>query len=180
MSINLVVGCMFAGKTSHLIKDYNNLKKHKNVCVINYYHDTRYDPTLLSTHDNVKIECHRLKTLEHIIPTYLSYDVFLINEGQFFTNLYSIVIELCEKYNKDIYIYALDGDFERKPFGDICKLLPVCTSIKKIYANCGNCNSIGNACFTHRTNKSKEQLIIDSDSYIPVCRKCYILLDKNK
>ena len=33
------------------------LKEGKRPCVINYYHDTRYDPELLSTHDKVKIKC---------------------------------------------------------------------------------------------------------------------------
>jgi thymidine kinase len=178
MSIHLYTGCMFAGKTSKLIEHYNLLKDTKNVCVINYFHDTRYDPELLSTHDNKKIECLRLKTLDILISTYLSHDVFLINEAQFFPNLYDIVNELCDTYNKDVYIYALDSDFERKPFGDICNILPVCTSITKLYANCELCKKDNTACFTHRLNNNKKQCIIDSTSYIPLCRKCYLFLNK--
>ena len=82
-----------------------------------------------------------------------------------------------EKHNKDVYIYGLDGDFKRNPFGDICRLLPLSTSITKLYANCKKCSGIGIACFTHRITNRKEQCIIDNDSYIPVCRKCYILLN---
>ena len=177
MSIHMNVGCMFAGKTSKLIQHYNLLKDKKKVCVINYFHDTRYDPELLSTHDKKKIECVRLKTLDTLKRDYLSYEVFLINEAQFFPKLYSIVLELADIYNKDVYIYALDSDFQRKPFGDICNLMPVCTTITKLYANCSNCKGVQNACFTHRLTKDKQQCIIDSDSYIPVCRKCYIKLN---
>lgn len=176
MSIHLYVGCMFAGKTTKLIEHYNILKNNNKVCVVNYFHDTRYDTELLSTHDNKKINCHRLKTLTELMTTtYLSHDVFLINEGQFFVDLYDIVLELCEEHNKDVYIYGLDGDFKRNPFGDICHLLPLCTSVTKLYANCKKCNGI--ACFTHRITNRKEQCIIDSDSYIPVCRKCYLILN---
>lgn len=177
MSIHMNVGCMFAGKTSKLIQHYNSLKETKKVCVINYFHDIRYDPELLSTHDRKKIKCLRLKTLEVLKKDYLSYDVFLINEAQFFPNLYTITLELSDIHNKDVYIYALDSDFQRKPFGDICNLIPVCTTITKLYANCSNCKGFQNACFTHRITKDKQQCIIDSDSYIPVCRKCYIELN---
>jgi len=168
---------MFAGKTTKLIEHYNILRNNNKVCVVNYFHDTRYDPELLSTHDNKKINCHRLKTLTELTTTYLSHDVFLINEGQFFVDLYDIVLELSEKHNKDVYIYGLDGDFKRNPFGDICRLLPLSTSITKLYANCKKCDGLGIACFTHRITNQNEQCIIDSDSYIPVCRKCYILLN---
>ena len=173
----MFVGCMFAGKTTQLIKDFDKHKNNKNVCVINYFHDTRYDPEMLTTHDHIKIPCLRLKTLESILTNKLDNDVFLINEAQFFPDLYNVVTKLADKYNKDVYIYGLDGDFERNDFGDIGKIYPVCTSITKLYANCEICKRQNNACFTHRITNKKEQRIIDSSSYIPVCRKCYLFLN---
>jgi len=173
----MIVGCMFAGKTTKLINEYDRHKHNKNVCVVNYIHDTRYDPEMLSTHDLTKIPCLRLKSLQSLTETQLACDIFLINEAQFFTDLYDIVTELADIHNKDVYIYGLDGDFKRNEFGDISKLLPVCTSITKIYANCDNCKTKNTACFTHRITNKEEQCIIDSSSYIPVCRKCYISLN---
>ena len=36
------------------------------------------------------------------------------------------------------------------------------------------------AIFTHRITKETAQVVIGSDNYIPVCRKCYnILIHKN-
>lgn len=172
----MIVGCMFSGKTTRLITDYNKFKDSKKICVINYFHDTRYDPELLSTHDKKKIPCLRLKTLASLVTSYLSYDMFLINEAQFFPDLYNIVTELADNQNKDVYVYGLDGDFKRNEFGDISKLLPVCTSITKIYADCQICKIKNIACFTHRITSNREQCIIDSSSYIPVCRKCYMFL----
>ena len=173
----MIVGCMFAGKTTELINEYNKHKDNKNVCVVNYFHDTRYDPELLSTHDKTKLHCVRLKTLKSLIYTHLCNDIFLINEAQFFPDLYSVVTELADIHNKDVYIYGLDGDFKRKNFGEISKLLPVCTSITKLYANCDVCKTKNTACFTHRITNNQEQCIIDSSSYIPVCRKCYVFLN---
>ena len=74
-------------------------------------------------------------------------------------------------------IYGLDSDFKRNSFGEISKLLTVCTSITKLYANCEICKTINTACFTHRITDKQEQCIIDSTSYIPVCRKCYVFLN---
>ena len=173
----MFVGCMFAGKTTTLIKEYNNHKDTKSVCVINYYHDTRYDPELLSTHDQTKISCLRLKTLQSLLINHLNNDVFLINEAQFFPDLYKVVTELADTYEKDVYVYGLDSDFKRNDFGDISKLLPVCTTITKLYADCEICKTKNIACFTHRITNKQQQCIIDSSSYIPVCRKCYIFLN---
>lgn len=173
----MIVGCMFAGKTSKLIEEYNKHKSIKNVCVINYFHDTRYDPELLSTHDQNKIPCLRLKSLKSILVNELHNDIFLINEAQFFPDLYDIVIKLADIHSKDVYIYGLDSDFKRKEFGDISKLLPVCTSITKLYANCDMCKTKNAACFTHRITNVQDQCVIDSKSYIPVCRKCYVFLN---
>ena len=45
--------------------------------------------------------------------------VILINEGQFFNDLYDWVKDMCDNYNKQIYVCGLDGDFRRKNFGQI-------------------------------------------------------------
>ena len=173
----MIVGCMFSGKTTNLINEYDKHKDNKKICVVNYFHDTRYDPEMLSTHDKTKINCIRLKTLDTLINTYINNDIFLINEAQFFPDLYNVVTNLVDIHNKDVYIYGLDGDFKRNLFGEISKLLPVCTSITKLYANCDICKTKNIACFTHRITNKQEQCIIDSSSYIPVCRKCYVFLN---
>lgn len=173
----MFVGCMFAGKTTKLIDEYNNHKDNKNVCVINYFHDTRYDPELLSTHDKTKIPCLRLKSLESLLTSHLNNHIFLINEAQFFPDLYNVVTKLADVHEKDVYIYGLDSDFKRNEFGDISKLVPVCTSFTKLYANCEICKTKNSACFTHRITNVQDQCVIDSKSYIPVCRKCYMFLN---
>jgi len=168
MSLHLYLGCMFSGKTTKCIEHYKQFIK---PCVINYYYDTRYDKELLSTHDHVKIPCHRLKNLNNIYEFINDTDTILINEAQFFDDLYKNVIKLVEKHNKNVYIYGLDGDFKREPFGDIIKLIPLATSYTKLYAIC-KCG--GKACFTHKITGSEQQIEIGSSIYRPVCRTCYI------
>ena len=52
------------------------------------------------------------------------YDVVGIDEGQFFPD----VVEFCDEaanLGKTVVVAALDGTFERKPFGNIVSLIPL-------------------------------------------------------
>ena len=52
------------------------------------------------------------------------YDVVGIDEGQFFPD----VVEFCDgaaNLGKTVVVAALDGTFERKPFGNIVSLIPL-------------------------------------------------------
>ena len=42
------------------------------------------------------------------------YDVILINEGQFFKDLYKFVDYIVNSLHKKVYVCGLDGDFKRK------------------------------------------------------------------
>jgi thymidine kinase len=52
------------------------------------------------------------------------YDVIGVDEGQFFQE----IVEFCEllaNQGKTVVVSALDGTFERKPFGNIINLIPL-------------------------------------------------------
>src|SRR5210317_2173411 len=93
MSINLITGCMFSGKTSALINVAKmNKLFNKKVIVINYDQDTRYNSAdKVMTHSGMSFNCvpcakdllFMLKDDQMIKNA----DVICINEGQFFDNL---------------------------------------------------------------------------------------------
>jgi thymidine kinase len=76
-------------------------------------------------------------------------------------------------HNKKIYICGLDGDFERKKFGSILDLIPLCDKVSKLTSLCSLCKDGTPAIFSMRLTEEKEQTIVGSNNYIPVCRKCY-------
>jgi thymidine kinase len=179
--LHLIIGPMFAGKTYHLIENYNKCKICNVPCiVINHGDDDRYDENLLSTHDKKKIPCIKAKSLENIYNDKEKYNlnensVVLINEGQFFDDLYDIVIKMVEEMNMIVYVYGLDGDFERKPFGKILDLIPICDSVEKLQSFCAKCKDATLALFSYRTVNNKDQKMIGTDQhYIPLCRKCFL------
>ena len=98
----------------------------------------------------------------------------MINEGQFFPDVYSEVKKWVDNHKKKIYIAALDGDFNREPFGNFLNLISISDEIKKLRANCQNCD-LNKAPFSHRTSSEKEKIVIGgSNKYIPLCRNCYL------
>jgi thymidine kinase len=172
--LELIVGPMFSGKTSKLLDIYKQCKFcNMRVIIVNHEIDKRYHDTMVSSHDKVLAPCIQSAHLSDIKDDLIAkYDVILINEGQFFGDLYSVVLELLQN-KKKIYICGLDGDFSRKKFGCILDLIPMCDKITKLSSLCSKCKDGTAGIFSMRLTDSKDQTMVGSDSYIPVCRKCY-------
>jgi thymidine kinase len=174
--LELIIGPMFSSKTTALLEVYKKCKFCDiSVTIINHISDTRYHSELLSSHDKVMAPCLQANTLREIWTTNESLqlsDVILINEGQFFPDLYEVVIDMLNK-NKKIYICGLDGDFERKKFGQILDLIPYCDKVVKQTSLCSLCKDGTKGIFSMRLTNEISQMVVGSDNYIPVCRKCY-------
>ena len=185
--LELIIGPMFSGKTSELLQIYKQCQFCSiPVSIINHTIDKRYHDTMLSSHDKVMAPCLQANKLTDIWTRLQggnqsdiyankllrSAEVILINEGQFFSDLYEVVVDMLN-HNKKVYICGLDGDFERKKFGSILDLIPLCDKVRKLTSLCSNCRDGTPAIFSMRLTAEKEQTIVGSDNYIPVCRKCY-------
>ena len=86
MSLKIIMGNMFSGKTSELVR---RLKRYqvigKNILVINSSKDTRCLEHVLRTHDNIKFNCVKTNDLTQL--NYEKVDVIAIDEAQFFIGL---------------------------------------------------------------------------------------------
>jgi thymidine kinase len=100
------------------------------------------------------------------------YDVFLINEGQFFKDLYDCVDIIVNEKKKKVYVCGLDGDYKRKKFGSILDIIPLCDDIVKLKGICKEC-FFKESIFTNRITGEKEQTLVSSNNYNSLCRKCY-------
>jgi thymidine kinase len=171
--LELILGPMFSGKTTRLIQHYKAYKYiGKKIVVINYSLDTRYSETALSSHDRVEIPCIFTNALSDE-SLWIDADVILINEGQFFADLVPNVVKMVDMYKKQVHICGLDGDFRRERFGSILDLIPYSDKVDKLSAFCGQCRDGTLAIFSHRVTTESAQVVIGSDNYMPLCRKCY-------
>lgn len=178
MSINLIMGCMFSGKTSKLINVAKNCKLiGKKVLLINFSGDTRYSSSnFITTHNGISIECKTCNTNIIDVENFMDYqtaEVICINEGQFFTNLVNFCKRACN-LGKEVHVCGLDSDYRMEPFGDIIKLIPCCDNVEKMKAICMGCTNGTLASFTKRIGNSQNLVEIGStEMYLPVCRTCY-------
>lgn len=179
--LEIIIGPMYSGKTSSLINIYNQCILSKiDVYVINHNSDLRYDEKLLTSHNQEKIPCFQTDSLSKFTNNVLykknikNNAVILVNEGQFFTDLKENILYWTEKLNLRVYVAGLDSDYKRNKFGQINDLIPYCDNIKKLNSFCSQCKNGTHAIFSHRVSNEKEQIVVGSDNYLPLCRKCFI------
>jgi thymidine kinase len=177
--LELILGSMFSGKTSYLLDVYKKcMFCDIPVAVINYVADNRYTTEpMLSTHDKQMIPCILASTISDAIQNnsemIARVETILINEGQFFPDIEDQVKQLVEVGNKRVYICGLDGDFERKPIGNLLQLVPFSDHIIKLKSLCSLCRDGTPGVFSFRTSREVDQVVIGSSNYVPLCRGCY-------
>ena len=172
-SIQLITGPMFSGKTTELLRVMKRYELAKmKVATVKYEGDNRYSSTQISTHDGrTRDALTSSSQLDTVVEGLKEYDVIGIDEGQFFKDIVNICEELANSGCK-VIVAALDGTFERKPFGHIHELMSRCEKVKKLSAICEYCH--GDAAFTLRvTNEEAIEVIGGADKYRAVCRKCH-------
>jgi thymidine kinase len=171
--LELILGPMYSGKTTELIRRINRLKVTGKQCVvIKYTGDNRYsDRNETVTHDSATypatttLRLSRVQLGDHL-------DAIGIDEGQFFEDL----VYFCRMQvsrGLTVIVSALDGTFEQKSFGKVYELIPFCDSAVKLTAVCMDCGQ-AEAPFTRRLGSETEvKLIGGSEKYHAVCRSCY-------
>lgn len=178
ISLNLIIGPMYAGKTTHLINKYKrSISKNLKCVIIKHSSDDRYNQDKICTHDQTQLDCYKFKYISEIIKLLKSdtefnkNEILFIDESQFFHDLH-LVTDIVEKYNKTVYVYGLNCDFKRQLFGKIHELIPFCDTITKLHGKCQFCQN--DSLFSHRITQSSNQVLIGSVSdYVPLCRSCY-------
>ena len=167
MTLELIIGSMFSGKSTELIARVRRLQaKGLKCCVINHAYDTRVDGGYIQTHDGEIIQA--IKTDELMLVRTDDYDAVIIDEGQFFLNLKTAVALMLQK-KKYVIVAGLSGDFRRNTFGEMLELVPIADNVTFKRATC-HCQNM--ASFTKRLGLETATVSVES-KYIAVCRQCY-------
>lgn len=180
--LQLIIGPMFSGKSTELIRRCSKYRISKHSCVmVKYAGDVRYSFDNVTTHDNISIQgidVVKSRSILEIVNTLSKFSVICIDEGQFFEDIY--VVNNLANMGKIVIIAALDSTYKQLPFVNITNLISCCESVTKLHAVCMNCFT-DNASFTIRiTNEDELEVIGGLDKYMSVCRRCcnnYIYLN---
>ena len=174
--LELYIGPMFSGKSTELIKNVRlNKVLNRKVLVVKPAIDVRYDSNRIVSHSGEKEDCVTTNDLEDIKDNLiLEHDIIIIDEGQFFKSLKKMCLKWVEEFNKYIIVGGLDGDFQRKPMGEILDLIPYADKYIKLCALCKYCGDGTKAIFSKRISSENSQVLIGgNDIYVSVCRYHY-------
>ncbi len=177
--IELILGPMFSGKTSELLRRVTRYGFAGRRCiVIKYAKDTRYSVTKASTHNNLQCEAIGCNKLSEFSQSMESFDVLAIDEGQFFPDAPAFCEEMANR-GKIVIVAALDSTFQRAPFGCVLNLVSLAEKVTKLSAVCTKCGQ--DAGFTKRLSDDLTtlELIGGPELYAARCRPCYFAEEEN-
>ena len=136
--LTIVVGPMYSGKTSYILDSVSKYKEDNlDYLVFNHYLDTRYNINKVTNHNKVSINSLSIKNISDIldIENLGTYKHILIDESQFFNDLYESILKISKEYpNLNITCVGLDGDYKQEPFNDgqLLKLIPKSDNLVKL------------------------------------------------
>ena len=183
--IEVISGCMFAGKTEELIRRINVLSyAKKNIIVFKPKIDNRYSDSEIVSHSGAKVPCLVVEKAQDILKKIeADTEVVAIDEVQFFDK---DIVEVCE-YLADkgirVMVAGLDKDFRGESFGVMPELLTRAEFVTKLTAVCAKCGAP--ATRTQRLVNGKPAGFEDpivmvgaDESYEPSCRHCHQVPNK--
>ena len=181
MSLEMVVGPMFAGKTTELIRRQKRLQSiGKEVLVINHALNSRFGSGAaeLQSHDRIRAQGSPVIALDAIQdvfqhPLYAPCDVVIVDEAQFFWGLKNAVLQMIERDNKHVIIAGLLAKADRRPFGQVHLLITHADNVTLLTALCQKCGNGTPAIYTRKLMESEEN-IGGAELYESLCRKHYL------
>lgn len=145
--IEVITGCMFAGKTEELIRRINRIKyAKKKVIVFKPNIDNRYSESDVVSHNQKKASSIPVKNSQEIKDYLAKLDelpyAICFDEAQFFdAELVPLLEDLAGKGIR-VIVAGLDMDFRGMPFGIMPEILARAEYITKLNAICQVCGDV--------------------------------------
>lgn len=184
--LEVITGCMFAGKTEELLRRVERARiAKKRVLLCKPSLDTRYSETEVVTHYGRSLPCLRLPIEVSLAELKRragedlgKADVVAFDEAHFFGPDFPQLCEELVARGKRVIVAGLDLNFRAEPFGPMPVLLALADEVTKLQAVCVVCGKP--ATRTQRLVDGKpakggpEILIGGLESYEARCRDCFV------
>ena len=178
--LEVISGCMFAGKTEELIRRIKVLEyAKKKIAVFKPKIDNRYSDENIVSHAGSSVKSFSIGKA-HEIFNYIddSYDVIAIDEVQFFDEE---IVEICDYFadkGKRVMVAGLDMDFRGVPFGVMPQLFTHAEFVTKLTAVCTKCGAPATRSqrlINVKPAKYDDPIILvgASEQYEARCRHCH-------
>lgn len=179
MSLEIVLGPMFSGKSSYALAYIRKQRAiGRTVIAVKPMSDNRYsDRDEIVTHDQQRIPCITWDTSNPLTSghPFANADCIVVEEAQFFQGLYNWVKYYVRGQQKHIVLLGLDGDAGQRGFEELLSCIPLADKLTKRLAMCHVCRDGTEAPYTRYrpdANQSGGQIDIGgAEKYQAVCLK---------
>lgn len=181
--LTAIVGSMFSEKSGELISRLLKISEyqHRKVCVFKPGIDNRFAENEVVSRIGLRIKCHNLpQHIDVASIAYLAneYDVFGIDEVQFFDETIMELVDYLLDNNKEVIVSGLNTDFTGKPFAQTASLMAMADEVVQKYAYCARCGrpAVRSQLILNGepvTKIEETAIIIGDKTYEPRCRHCF-------
>jgi thymidine kinase len=180
-TLTLFMGCMFAGKTTELIRTLQDCRhRGLRILFVKARLDTRAGAVCIATHDKVRIEapvfeCARLSEAVELYGDKV--DVFGIDEVHFFEDAPEAIAKMTAKRCR-VYATALNALYDRQMPKIVHTLIGHGATVQHLFATCLDCHnrtatvSLLRNASKYGADAAKQPLIGGSDKFFVCCAPC--------
>lgn len=171
--IEVICGCMFAGKTGLLIERLEAaLRDGRRVVAFKHAIDDRYGPDRLVTHDRRSFAAATAASSEELLSRTDGYDLIGIDEGHFFGRGLTACVRALAARGQRVIVAGLHNDAWGRPFPPFPELRAVADEVRLLTAPCTVCGAAAE--FSQRMVPVTDPLMVGGlGEYEPRCRECF-------
>lgn len=174
--IEVICGCMFAGKTARLIGLLRAAEAGgRRVIAFKHALDTRYAGAALATHDGLRFPAGVVAGTVELRMGLGACDVIGIDEGQFFG---SALVEVCDeqmRLGRRVIVAGIDNDAWGRPFAPFPRLKELAAEVTHLTVPCTRCGAPSP--YTQRiTPIVGGSMVGGPGEYEPRCGRCFVAL----
>lgn len=168
--IEVIVGCMFSGKTEELIRRIRRAQYARQpVVVFKPGVDARYSDDSVGSHSGMRLRSFQIGKAEDLVPLVGDAMVVGIDEGQFLGPELPNIAEKLANEGKRVIVAGLDTDYLGRPFEPMPHLLAIAEYITKNLAICVVCGNPADRS-QRVVNRDARFLVGETDAYEARCR----------
>lgn len=171
--IEVICGCMFAGKTTALIARLEAAQAEGlRVAAFRHAGDDRYDADALATHDARRFPARPARSAADIERAAADFDVIGVDEAHFFGPALTAAAERISHSGRRVIAVGLDFNAWGGPFEPFPELKRIAERVDALTAPCADCGAP--ARYSQRVTPVLTRLMVGGiGDYLPKCGGCF-------
>lgn len=179
-SLHLLIGCMFSGKTGHLIQMIMACQR-QSIPYVAIKHrldaercSSMPDPSAIIDHNGKCTSADLAESTLNVFDILRRSPAYVfIDEAQFFDreNLLKTVVALMNADCQVVLAY-LDTTWKAEQWPGLDRLLQIASTVTKFTSTCSTCGNV--ATLSRRVTDDQEMILVGKeDKYAPACFRCH-------